>query len=193
MLKSLRNLFMAIVAVCCFVSFTSITEAASIALLPLVTNVERAEDAREYYYTNAVQCIKNAEGYSLVDNDELAVVVDKNIGDNLLPNAEQMKNIANQAGVDIVVATALDVLGSRETYALDNDTITLDLQGYCYSYNALTGKFTKHRIFDDLKVDIAYTARKDFEMEAWGRNVKREINKVLGVKKIRVEKPRLGW
>ena len=118
MTKFLRNLFMTVMAVCCFVSYASITEAASIALLPLVTNIERAEEARTTYLANAIQCVKQSEGFTLVDNDLVTAAVDKNFTDGELPTPAQMKAIANEAGVDMVVIMQLDVLDSREIYGM---------------------------------------------------------------------------
>ena len=74
----------------------------------------------------------------------------------------------------------------------DDDRLKLDLQGYAVSYNKLTGEFNKHRIFDDKEIPAALASRWDWTHEEWGRNVKREVNRILKVKKVTVEAPRMS-
>ena len=94
--------------------------------------------------------------------------------------------------MDLVIAMQLDVLKDEAIYDANDDRLKLDLQGYAVSYNKLTGEYDKHRIFDDKEIPAALASRWDWTHDEWGRNVKREVNRILKVKKVTVEAPRMS-
>lgn len=86
----------------------------------------------------------------------------------------------------------LDVLHDTAHYDGNGDLLKLNLQGYAVSYNKLTGEYIKHRIYDDKAIDSTLASRWDWTHEEWGRNVKREVNRILKVKKVTVDAPRMS-
>ena len=190
MKKIYRYLLMTVLALC--LSITAIAaEAANVAVLPLINNVEGRTDVSQVYYSGAINAIKAQQGFMMVDNDDLTAVVEKHTTKGVLPDKEALQAIAKEAKVDIVIAMQLDTL-DYDVQRGKEDMIKLDLQGYCVSYNALDGKFIKHRIFDDTITEETSMARWDWPLEQWGRNVKREVNRCLKIKKISIEAPRMS-
>ena len=189
MKKLYRYLLMTVLALCLSIPAIA-AEAASVAVLPLINNVEGRTDVSQVYYSGAINAIKAQQGFMMVDNDDLTAVVEKHTTKGVLPDKGALQAIAKEAKVDIVIAMQLDTL-DYEVQRGKEDMIKLDLQGYCVSYNVLDGKFIKHRIFDDSITEETSMARWDWPLEQWGRNVKREVNRALKVKKITIEAPRM--
>ena len=190
MKKIYRYLLMTVLALCLSIPAIA-AEAASVAVLPLINNVEGRTDVSQVYYSGAINAIKAQQGFMMVDNDDLTAVVEKHTTKGVLPDKEALQAIAKEAKVDIVIAMQLDTL-DYDVQRGKEDMIKLDLQGYCVSYNALDGKFIKHRIFDDTITEETSMARWDWPLEQWGRNVKREVNRCLKIKKISIEAPRMS-
>ena len=190
MKKIYRYLLMTVLALCLSIPVIA-AEAASVAVLPLINNVEGRTDVSQVYYSGAINAIKAQQGFMMVDNDDLTAVVEKHTTKGVLPDKGALQAIAKEAKVDIVIAMQLDTL-DYEVQRGKEDMIKLDLQGYCVSYNALDGKFIKHRIFDDTITEETSMARWDWPLEQWGRNVKREVNRCLKIKKISIEAPRMS-
>lgn len=190
MKKIYRYLLMTVLALCLSIPAIA-AEAASVAVLPLINNVEGRTDVSQVYYSGAINAIKAQQGFMMVDNDDLTAVVEKHTTKGVLPDKEALQAIAKEAKVDIVIAMQLDTL-DYDVQRGKEDIIKLDLQGYCVSYNALDGKFIKHRIFDDTITEETSMARWDWPLEQWGRNVKREVNRCLKIKKISIEAPRMS-
>ena len=190
MKKIYRYLLMTVLALCLSIPVIA-AEAASVAVLPLINNVEGRTDVSQVYYSGAINAIKAQQGFMMVDNDDLTAVVEKHTTKGVLPDKEALQAIAKEAKVDIVIAMQLDTL-DYDVQRGKEDMIKLDLQGYCVSYNALDGKFIKHRIFDDTITEETSMARWDWPLEQWGRNVKREVNRCLKIKKISIEAPRMS-
>ena len=190
MKKIYRYLLMTVLALCLSIPVIA-AEAASVAVLPLINNVEGRTDVSQVYYSGAINAIKAQQGFMMVDNDDLTAVVEKHTTKGVLPDKGALQAIAKEAKVDIVIAMQLDTL-DYDVQRGKEDMIKLDLQGYCVSYNALDGKFIKHRIFDDTITEETSMARWDWPLEQWGRNVKREVNRCLKIKKISIEAPRMS-
>ena len=94
--------------------------------------------------------------------------------------------------MDLVIAMQLDVLDDKAIYDGYDDRLKLDLQGYAVSYNKLTGEYDKYRIFDDKEIPAALASRWDWTHDEWDRNVKREVNRILQVKKVTLDAPRMS-
>lgn len=191
MKKIYRYLLMTVLALCLSIPAIA-AEAASVAVLPLLNKVEGRTDVEQVYYSGAINAIKAQAGYMLVDNDALTAVVEKHVTKGVLPDENALKAIAAEAKIDIVIAMELDKLDYSVDRNFEESRVTLDLQGYCVSYNAIDGKFVKHRIYDDSHTEETSMARWDWPLEQWGRNVKREVNRCLKVKKISIEAPRMS-
>lgn len=189
-----KNVFMSVLAAGCL-SVACLADAASVAFIPLVDNshYEDKEELNATYQAAVIRTINNVEGFTLVDSDALTAVLDKNIVEGVLPNEQILRTIAEQAGVDVVFAMQLDELSSTSQFTRDDDRLTLDLKGKVVYYNALTGKFKKTTVMDDTRDLQASYARSNFELSYFANNVRHEVNRALGNKKIKLEKPRLGW
>ena len=191
MKKVYRYLLMTVLALCLSIPAIA-AEAASVAVLPLINKVEGRTDVSQVYFSGAINAIKAQPGFMLVDNDSVTAVIEKHTKQGVLPDKDTLKAIAKDAKVDIVIAMELDKLEYEVYRTHEEDTVILDLQGYCVSYNAIDNEFIKHRIYDDSRTEEVSMARWDWPLEQWGRNVKREVNRALKVKKISIEAPRMS-
>ena len=191
MKKIYRYLLLTLLALCLSIPALG-AEAASVALLPLICNVEGDTVASQVYFKNALNSINAQKGFVLVDNDQLTAAIEAAKLGREVPNKATMAKIAKDGNVDLVIAMQLDVLKDEAIYDANDDRLKLDLQGYAVSYNKLTGEYDKHRIFDDKEIPAALASRWDWTHEEWGRNVKREVNRILKVKKVTVEAPRMS-
>lgn len=191
MKKIYRYLLLTVLALCLSIPALG-AEAASVALLPLICNVEGDTIASQVYFKNALNSINAQKGFVLVDNDQLTAAIEAAKLGREVPNQATLAQIAKDGKVDLVIAMQLDVLDDKAIYDGYDDRLKLDLQGYAVSYNKLTGEFNKHRIFDDKEIPAALASRWDWTHEEWGRNVKREVNRILKVKKVTVEAPRMS-
>ena len=191
MKKIYRYLLLTVLALCLSIPALG-AEAASVALLPLICNVEGDTIASQVYFKNALNSINAQQGFVLVDNDQLTAAIEAAQLGNEVPDQATLAQIAKAGKVDLVIAMQLDVLKDEAIYSGYDDRLKLDLQGYAVSYNKLTGEFDKHRIFDDKEIPAALASRWDWTHDEWGRNVKREVNRILKVKKVTVEAPRMS-
>ena len=191
MKKIYRYLLLTLLALCLSIPALG-AEAASVALLPLICNVEGDTVASQVYFKNALNTINAQKGFVLVDNDQLNAAIEAVKLGREVPDQATMDKIAKDGNVDLVIVMQLDVLDDKAIYDGYDDRLKLDLQGYAVSYNKLTGEFNKHRIFDDKEIPAALASRWDWTHEEWGRNVKREVNRILKVKKVTVEAPRMS-
>ena len=191
MKKIYRYLLLTVLALCLSVPALG-AEAASVALLPLINNVAGDTIASQVYFKSALSSINAQQGFVLVDNDQLTAAIEAAQLGREVPDQATLAQIAEAGKVDLVIAMQLDVLDDKAIYDGYDDRLKLDLQGYAVSYNKLTGEFNKHRIFDDKEIPAALASRWDWTHDAWGRNVKREVNRILKVKKVTVEAPRMS-
>ena len=191
MKKIYRYLLLTLLALCLSIPALG-AEAASVALLPLICNVEGDTIASQVYFKNALNSINAQKGFVLVDNDQLTAAIEAAKLGREVPNKATMAKIAKDGNVDLVIAMQLDMLKDEAIYDANDDRLKLDLQGYAVFYNKLTGEYDKHRIFDDKEIPAALASRWDWTHEEWGRNVKREVNRILKVKKVTVEAPRMS-
>ena len=191
MKKMYRLLLMTVLALCLSIPVLG-AEAASIALLPLINNVQGNEIANQVYFKSAIGAINAQKGFMLVENDELTVAIEVAKIAGKVPSKATLEKIAKDSNVDIVIAMELDKLEDTTIYASEENKLQLALDGKAVAFNKVTGEFYQHRIYDDKTVPEALTTRWDWTHEEWGRNVKREINRILKVKKVTLEAPRMS-
>ena len=191
MKKLYRYLLMTVLALCLSLpSFAA--EAASIALLPLINNVQGDEIANQIFYKSAIGTINAQKGYTIVDNDNVTAVIEANKNGNKVPNEAQLKKIAKDAKVDIVIAVQLDELHDDPVFPSGERIVKLTMRGQAVSYNALADNYYKHQIYSDKEIDETLTSRWDWVHEEWGYAVRREMNRILKVKKVMVDAPRMS-
>ena len=191
MKKMYRLLLITVMALCLSIPAFG-AEAASIALLPLINNVQGDEVANQIYYKSAISAINAQKGFMLVENDKLTAAIEAADIAGKLPDKAAFEKIAREGNVDIVIAMELDKLNDITIYTSEENKLQLVLDGKAVAYNRVTGEFYQHRIYDDKKVPEALTTRWDWTHEEWGRNVRAEINRVLKVKKVQLDAPRMS-
>ena len=167
-------------------------EAASIALIPLINNIQGDEIANQIFYKSAINAINAQKGFMLIENDKLTAAIDAANISKVVPSEETLKKISKDGNADIVIAMQLDVLKDDYVYDTNQDMLKLDLHGTAVAYNKITGKYYKHKIRDDKEIPAALASRWDWTHEEWGRNVRAEINRILQIKKVIVDAPRMS-
>ena len=191
MKKIYRYLLMAVLAICLSIPAFA-AEAASIALLPLINNNQGDEIANQVYFKSAINAINAQKGFMLVENDKLTAAIDAAKIAGKVPSKAALEKIAKDGNVDIVIAMELDKLDDITLYSSEGNMMQLALDGKAVAYNKITGEFYQHRIYDDKQVPEALTTRWDWTHEEWGRNVRAEINRILKVKKVQFDAPRMS-
>ena len=181
MKKVLRYLLMTVMALCISLPCLS-AEAASVALLPLINNVQGDEVANQVFYKNAIATMNKAKGFVMVENDKLTAAIEAaNVGNEVLGEAAMAK-IARESNVDMVIAIQIDTINDIPQYSSEENRLKMDIQGYAACYNALTGTYKKNRIYNDSTYPDVLAARWDLVHEEFGREVRRAINKALKTK-----------
>lgn len=191
MKKIYRYLLMTVLALCLSIPAIA-AEAATIALVPLINNVQGDEMANQIFYKNAISAINAQQGYTIVDNDHVTAVIEANKNGNKVPNEAALKKIAKDAKVDIVIAVQLDELHDDPVFPSGERYVKLTMRGKSVAYNALTGKYYQHKIYSDKEIDETLTSRWDWVHEEWGYAVRHEMNRILQVKKVMVDAPRMS-
>ena len=182
MKKVLRYLLMTIMALCISLPCLS-AEAASVALLPLINNVQGDEVANQVFYKNAIETMNRTKGFVMVENDKLTAAIEAaNVGYEV-PGEAAMAKIAKDGKVDMVLAIQVDVINDVAIHSSEENKLKLDIQGYAASYNALTGVYKKDRIYNDSIVPEVFSSRWDLVHEEFGREVRKAIAKALKAKK----------
>ena len=182
MKKVLRYLLMTVMALCISLPCLS-AEAASVALLPLINNVQGDEVANQVFYKNAIATMNKTKGFVMVENDKLTAAIEAaNIGSEV-PGEATMAKIAKEGNVDMVLAIQVDVINDIPISSSEENKLKMDIQGYAASYNALTGVYKKDRIYNDSIIPEVFSSRWDLAHEEFGREVRKAITKALKAKK----------
>ena len=192
-MKQLMRLLATVFVALGFCSFSiGSAEAANVALLPLINNVEGNELASQVYFKEALNALNGQAGFILVDNDNLTAAIEAEKLGNKVPDEKALARIADNGKVDIVIAMQLDKLNDTAIRLSEGDFMKLDIQGQAVAYNAITGKYYKHRIYNDKAIPEALTTRWDVLHEEWGYSVKAEVKRILNVKKVTLDAPRMS-
>ncbi len=183
MKKILRYLLMTVMAICFSVPCFGAAEAASVALLPLINNVQGGDElANQVFYKNAMAVLNSKKGFVMVENDKLTAAIDAAKVGSKVPSEAAMAKIAKDGDVDIVIAIQLDKLDDKVIDSSEERKLQLDLQGYAVAYNRLTGHAYQHRIYSDKTIPEALSSRWDWTHEEFGRTVRVEIDRALRAK-----------
>lgn len=167
-------------------------EAANVALLPLINNVVEREDLGGIYYDRAVEAVKADASNSIVESTALDKAVETYVKQGELPDKAACEKIAAEGGADIVLMLQIDKLGYKTRGFGQLDTINLYLNGKLVGYNAMTGEFINKNVYSSKQTTSSLLARYDPVGNHFGDAVTREFKRVLGVKKISIERPRIG-
>ena len=191
MKKIYRYLLMTVLALCLSIPALA-AEAASVALMPLINNVQGDELANQVFYKNAIGAINAQQGYVIVDNDHVTAIIEANKNGNNVPTEYTLRKIARDAKVDMVIAVQLDELHDEPVFPSNERMVKLTMRGKAVAYNAISDKYYQHKIYSDKEIDETLTARWDWVHEEWGYAVRHEMNRILQVKKIMVDAPRMS-
>lgn len=191
MKKIYRYLLMTVLALCLSIPALA-AEAATVALVPLINNVQGDEIANQIFYKNAISSINAQQGYTIVDNDHVTAIIEANKNGNNVPTEAALKKIAKDAQVDIVIAVQLDELHDDPVFPSNERMVKLTMSGKAVAYNSITGKYYQHKIYSDKEIDETLTSRWDWVHEELGYAVRHEMNRILQVKKIMVDAPRMS-
>ena len=191
MKKIYRYLLLTVLALCLSIPALG-AEAASVALLPLINNIQGDELANQIYYKSAINAVNAQKGFMIVENDKLDAAIKAANITSEVPAQNVLAKIAKDGNVDIVIAMQLDKLEDITIYASEENKLQLVLDGKAVAYNKITGEFYQHRIYDDKTIPEALTTRWDWTHEEFGYAVRGEINRILKVKKIMVDAPRMS-
>lgn len=168
-------------------------EAANVALLPLINNVIEREDLGSIYYDRAVEATKASVNYEIVESAELDKAIETHIKGNALPDKAACEAVANEGHVDVIFIMQADKLGhSDRGLSSKADVTNLFFDGKLIAYNALTGQFIDKNIREKRMWNTASFARYDIVGGFFGDSVTREMKRVLGVKKVTIERPKIG-
>ena len=191
MRKMYRYLLIAVLALCLSIPALA-AEAATIALVPLINNVQGDEIVNQLFYKSAIGAINAQQDYTIVDNDQITAIIEANKNGNKVPSEAALKKIVSEGKVDIVIAVQLDELHDDPVFPSGERYVKLTLRGKAVAYNGITGKYYQHQIFSDTEIDETLTSRWDWVHEEWERAVRREINRILQVKKVMVDAPKMS-
>lgn len=193
MKKIPRIILLTLLSLCFSVACFAKVEAATVALLPLINNIhEETPQANQVYYKSAIGAINAQKGFILVENEQLNKTIEEAGIGSIVPNKDTLMQIAKKGDVDIVIAMELNELSEVTLRSSEGDRLQLKLDGRAVAYNRLTNRFYNHRIYDDLVIPEAFSTRWEWTYEQWSHNVRREINSILQVKKIKLDKPRMS-
>lgn len=183
MKKLLRCLLMTVMALCFSLPCFSAAEAATVALLPLINNVQGDEAATQIFYKEAIATMNAQKGFMMVENDKLNAAIDAaNVG-NKVPNELALAKIAKDGKVDIVIAMQLDKIEDETIFSSEENKIKVLIKGKTVSYNNLTGEYRENKIHEDTLTPEVFSSRWDLPHEEWGKVVRKEIKKALAAKK----------
>ncbi len=183
MKKLLNYLLMVVLAVCFAVPATSVAEAATVALVPLINNVEGGDKlASQLYYKEAIATIKRQEGFSLVESAQVKNIIAEACIGQEVPDKETLARIAKKAGVDMVFAMQLDKLHDKPINISRDLILELNMEGVAVGYNALNDVYYQHEFSDDKQIDAALTSRWDWVHEEFARQVRVELKHAMKAK-----------
>ena len=139
MRKIYRYLLITILALCLSIPALA-AEAASIALLPLINNVQGDQVANQVFYKSAISAINAQQGFMIVENDKLTAAIEGAKVGNRVPDKATLAKIAKEGKVDIVIAMQLDKLFDTTIYSSEENKLQLTLDGKAVAYNNVTGE-----------------------------------------------------
>ena len=178
----LRYLLMTVLAICFTIPCLNAAEAATVALLPLVNNVEGDEIANQVYYKQAINAIKAQPGFVLVENDQLTQAFENAKINTAGIDQKSLEKIAKEGDVDVVFAMQLDKLARKPLNRTGERVLKLELEGKAFAYNRLNGVYYVHNLKGGKEIDEALTSRWDWAHEEFGRAVRQEISRALRAK-----------
>lgn len=182
MSKVLRYVMMTVMALCLSIPcFGSSAEAATVALLPLINNVQD-DLAGQVFYKEAIGALNSQKGFMMVENKKLDAAIEAADITTTVPSEGALAKIAKDGDVDIVIAIQLDKLEEKTLYSSEENKLEMNIKGYVVAYNRITGEFYEHRIYNDNVIPEVFSSRWDVAHEEWGKTVRYEVKRALNHK-----------
>lgn len=183
MKKMLRYLLMTVMALCISIpGMSTAAEAATVALLPLVNNVEGDELANKVFFKEAIAVLNSKKGFVVVENEALNKAIENAKITNNVPEQAALAKIAKEGNVDIVICMQIDTLEDNPVFPSAERLLELDMEGRAVAYNNLNGVFYDHKFASDKQIDETLTTRWDWVHEEFGRQVRLEMDRILRAK-----------
>lgn len=183
MKKLLRCLLMTVMALCFSLPCFSSVEAATVALLPLINNVQNDEAVGQVFYKESIAAMNAQKGFMMVENDKLMAAIEATNISNKVPSESAMVKIAKDGDVDIVIAIQLDKIEEETLFSSEENKIKINILGRAVSYNSLTGEARNRKIDHEVLIPEVFSSRWNVAHEEWGKVVRQEIKKALAAKK----------
>jgi len=173
--------------------FSVSAEAANIVLLPLVNNLAyNGVAVNQIYYDRAIEALKNQAAYEILDGSKVEASIAKHTKEAALPDELALKAIAQETGADLVFAMEVQELSSKVNRLSNTGNLLVKVRGTAASYDKETDKYIAHRVNAQSSQPEAFNARYKLKEQAFANAVTREINRILKIKKIKLEKPRIS-
>lgn len=182
MKKLLRFLLMTVVTLCLSLPCLG-AEAATVALLPLINNVQGDEVANQVFYKEAIATMNAQKGFMMVENDKVTSAIEAANVDGSIPSEAAATKIAKDGNVDIVIAIQLDKIEDETIFSSEENKIKVCIEGRVASYNRLTGEYRASKINEATLTPEVFSSRWDLPHEEWSKVVRKEIKRALVAKK----------
>ena len=167
-------------------------EAKSVAVLPLINNVAGIDGLEQIYLDRIFEVISKQNGLEVVEGEELERSAAQYTKSGTTPDAAALRNLSEAVAADIVLVGQLDKLDKKSRITTKEHKVNVIIRGSFSSYDKETGKYSFHKINVNRQEQEAFTSRWDIKKEEWARVVSRECNRILKVKKLNIERPRLS-
>jgi hypothetical protein len=163
---------------------TPAAEAARVAVLPLQVDnlVKDEEDTNDYstYYWDVATDIFKFPAFDLLGDDEVA---------KILPAAglkdfseATLKDIANKAEADVVVAMRLDKLNSSGVPGIREETTATDFRGAFASYNRISGKYLYKDIYEKENTESVLLVRSNWRANLFSKITSMYMKRAIKLK-----------
>ena len=182
MKKLLRCLLMTVMTLCFSLTCFS-AEAATVALLPLINNVQGDDVATQVFYKEAIATMNAQKGFMMVENDKVTSAIEAANVERVVPGEAAIAQIAKNGNVDIVIAMQLDKIEDETIFSREDNKIVVLIKGKVASYNRLTGEYRERKIYEESVTPEVFGSRWDLPHEEWGKVVRKEIKRALTTKK----------
>ena len=169
------------------VPFSNTAEAAWVAVLPIQVNdeeVERAADFNSYYWDVMIERFQYPD-YELLEDGKVSEAVPED-GLKVFDQAT-LADIANKTDAEIIVVMRLDKVSERPLNFRREPTLETFMKGEFASYNRITGKYFRKKIYEKGEIEEVLTLRTDWQQQTFASELKRCLNRTLEEKKAKAK------
>ena len=183
---------LASVAFSVLVSLPLGAEAKTVAILPLVDSVANVEGLSEIFYDRSLEAVHKQKVYELVESEEIDAAIKKYTKPGVMPKPDALFKIAEEGNVDLVIAAEVKKVQKNIVKKTGDRKLRIIVRGNFISFDNETGKVSEHEANTDKTIMEALNTRWDVKMETWANMVSHEMHRILGVKDLNLEGPKLS-